>query len=155
MNAVIEWYQALSERDQKIFNIAVPIVAVLILIFGVVLPVNSMVSEKSQAVVDTKSAIVLLQNMAPQNRGSSGKQSYSSLTNVITNTTRSQGFKLNRFEEKKNGEINVWFDQVNFDQMLVWLASLENQYGITTSYISVSQTNEAGIVRANVRLISG
>ena len=154
MNQIIDWYHSLSERDQKIVQIAVPVVAVAILIFGILLPINQVVSSTKEEVVSAKKAVVLLQSMAPKSR-SGGKQSFSSLTTVITNTTRQNGFKLNRFEEKKNGEINVWFDQIGFDKMLSWLAQLENQYGIVTSNISVSQTNEVGVVRANVRLISG
>lgn len=155
MNALMQWYEDLPERDQKIVQIATPIVVVLLIIFAVILPVNNAVSSLEDDVIDHKKAIVLLQSMAPQPSAGSGKKNFSSLTNVITNTTRDQGFRLDRFEEKKSGEINVWFDSIAFDKMLSWLAQLENQYGITASHISVSQTNEVGIVRANIRLIAG
>ncbi len=155
MNALMQWYDDLPERDQKIVQIAAPVITVLLIIFAVILPINNAVSSLEEQVVDNKKAIVLLQSMAPQQTSSAGKKSFSSLTNVITNTTREQGFRLDRFEEKKSGEINVWFDSIAFDKMLSWLAQLENQYGITASHISVSQTNEVGIVRANIRLIAG
>ncbi len=153
MNQIMEWYQSFSSRDQKIVQLAIPVVVVVIVVFGILLPVNSIVSDMQDEVKDSRKAVVMLQSMAPQN--TSSKQKYSSLTNVITDTTRRHGFKLDRFEEKKTGEINVWFDEIAFDKMLQWLAELENQYGITTSHISVSQSSDVGIVRANVRLISG
>ena len=153
MNQIVDWYNALSGRDQKTVQIAIPVVAIAIIIFGILLPVNQAVSKAKQEVRDTKKAIVMLQSMAP--RSNTSKKSYSSLTTVITNTSRQNGFKMDRFDEKKNGEINVWFDQIGFDKMLFWLSQLENDYGIVTSHISVSQTNEIGIVRANVRLVAG
>tara|TARA_B100002049_G_C15965756_1_gene326520 strand:- start:15 stop:482 length:468 start_codon:yes stop_codon:yes gene_type:complete len=155
MNALTQWFEQLSEKDKKVVQISTPVVLVLVLIFAVVLPINSSVSALRADVIDNKKATILLQAEAPQNQSGGGKQSYSSLTNVITSTTRQHNFRLERFEEKRNGEINVWFDQIGFDKMLSWLAQLENQYGITTSYISVSQSGETGMVRANVRLVSG
>jgi general secretion pathway protein M len=155
MNALMQWYEELPERDQKIVHIAVPIVAVVLVIFAVILPIHNAVNELQEQVIDHKKAIVLLHSLAPQSQSTSGKKSFSSLTNVVTNTTREFGFRLDRFEEKKTGEINVWFDSIAFDKMLMWLAKLENEYGITASNISVSQTNEVGIVRANIRLIAG
>jgi general secretion pathway protein M len=155
MNALMQWYDDLSQRDQKIVQIAAPIVMVLLLVFAIILPVHHSVNRLQEQVIDHKKAITLLQTLAPAKSTSSGRKAFSSLTNVITNTTREFGFRLDRFEEKKTGEINVWFDSIAFDKMLVWLAKLENEYGITASHISVSQTNEVGIVRANIRLISG
>ena len=154
MNAVLEWYEQLSERDQLAVNIALPIVLVILLIFAVIMPVNSLVSDMEQEVKSNRSAVVLLQQQVPQNSGNSAK-TFSSLPNLITSTTRQYGFQLDRYEEKKGGEINVWFDSISFDKMMQWLAQLENDYGVTSSFISVSQTNEVGIVRANVRLITG
>ena len=154
MNAILEWYEQLSERDQLAVNIALPIVLVILLIFAVIMPVNSLVSDMEQEVKSNRSAVVLLQQQVPQNSGNSAK-TFSSLPNLITSTTRQYGFQLDRYEEKKGGEINVWFDSISFDKMMQWLAQLENDYGVTSSFISVSQTNEVGIVRANVRLITG
>ncbi len=154
MNQVMQWYDQLSERDKKVVQIAAPLAAVILVIFALVVPVINLVSELENEVKDNKKAVVFLQQQAPASTAG-GKKSFSSLTNVITNTTRQHQFQLARFEEKKNGEINVWFDEIAFDKMLEWLASLENDYGITSSYLSISQTSEVGIVRANVRLVSG
>lgn len=154
MNAILEWYEQLSDRDQLAVNIALPIVLLLLIIFAIIMPVNSLVSDMEQEVKSNRSAVVLLQQQVPQNSSKSSK-SFSSLPNLITSTSRQFGFQLDRYEEKKGGEINVWFDSISFDKMMQWLAQLENDYGVTSSYISVSQTNEVGIVRANVRLITG
>ncbi|NVJ59073.1 MAG: type II secretion system protein M [Gammaproteobacteria bacterium] len=154
MNAILEWYEQLSDRDQLIVHIALPIVAVLLVIFAIILPINSLVNGMEQEVKDNRSAVVLLQQQVPQNASSSSK-SFSSLPNLITSTSRQFGFQLDRYEEKKTGEINVWFDSIPFDKMMQWLAQLENDYGVTSSLVTVSQTNEVGIVRANVRLITG
>ena len=154
MNAILEWYEQLSDRDQLAVNIALPIVLLLLIIFAIIMPVNSLVSDMEQEVKSNRSAVVLLQQQVPQSSSKSSK-SFSSLPNLITSTSRQFGFQLDRYEEKKGGEINVWFDSISFDKMMQWLAQLENDYGVTSSYISVSQTNEVGIVRANVRLITG
>ncbi len=153
MNAIIDLYNQLSERDKMMAQIGAPLLLLLIIIFALVMPVNSAVSGVNKKVESNKQAIVLLQSMSPQS-SEGNKKGFKNLTQVITSTTRQFNFRLERFEEKKNGEINVWFDQINFDQMLNWLARLENDYGITTSFISVSQTNELGIVRVNLRLIT-
>ncbi|WP_144392273.1 type II secretion system protein GspM [Pleionea sediminis] len=153
MNQIVQWYEQLAERDKKIVQIASPVVVLLLIIFAIILPVNNLVSDLRDDVKDNKQAVVYLHQQAPQSSGS-GKRSFSSLTSVVTSTTRQKQFQLARFEEKKNGEINVWFDEISFDKMLEWLADLENDYGITTSYINISQTQEIGIVRANVRLVS-
>jgi len=154
MNALNEWYGQLSERDKKIIQIAAPIVALVVLVFGLIIPINAAVSDLQKEVDANKKAVVILQAESPQGQAGQGKKSFSSLTNLVTNTSRQSNFKLDRFEEKNDGEISVWFDSISFDKMLNWLATLENEYGVTSSYISISQTSDAGIVRANVRLIS-
>ncbi len=153
MNALLEWYESQPEREQKLIQILAPVIAVLILIFAVILPLENLVNKKQNEVERTREAVILLLQQQPQGQTSNKKQ-VTSLTNIVTNTSRQMGFKLDRFEEKKDGEINLWFDRIGFDKMVAWLARLENEYGITASYVSVSQTSDQGVVRANLRLLA-
>ncbi|MCO7225195.1 type II secretion system protein GspM [Pleionea sp. CnH1-48] len=154
MNALLEKYEQLSERDQLAAKIIAIAAVVGILIFGILMPINNAVNELESDVSDNRKAIVMLQEAAPQAGGNSrGKQSYRSLSDVVTRTSRSNGFSLSRIEEKKNGELQVWFDRIAFDKMISWLANLQNTYGISSSDVAISQTSEVGIVRANVRLV--
>jgi hypothetical protein len=68
MNALMQWYEELPERDQKIVHIAVPIVAVVLVIFAVILPIHNAVNELQEQVIDHKKAIVLLHSLAPQSQ---------------------------------------------------------------------------------------
>ncbi len=153
MNALLEWYESQPEREQKLIQILAPVIVVLMLIFAVILPLENLVNKKQNEVERTREAVILLLQQQPQGQTSNKKQ-VTSLTNIVTNTSRQMGFKLDRFEEKKDGEINLWFDRIGFDKMVAWLARLENEYGITASYVSVSQTSDQGVVRANLRLLA-
>ncbi|NVJ49196.1 MAG: type II secretion system protein M [Gammaproteobacteria bacterium] len=155
MNALTEWYGQLSERDKKVVQIAAPISVLIIIVFAVIIPINSAVSSLRSEVADNKKAVVLLQAEAPRGTQGGAKKSFSSLTNLVTSTTRQYNFKLDRFEEKSSSEISVWFDSVAFDQLLQWLENLDNDYGVKSSFVTISQTSETGIVRTNVRLTTG
>ena len=153
MNELMEKFEELSERDRNIVLALIPVVIVLLIIFAVVMPVNAMVEEAEQNVSKNKQAVNLLNKHIGSGAGaSSGKRPVNSLSSIVTQTSRQANFSLSRIQEKKKDEVQVWFDSIPFDDMLNWLARIENQYGITSSNVSVSQSSDAGIVRANVKL---
>ena len=58
---------------------------------------------------------------------------------------------LKRVEEERQHTVRVWIEQVAFDQLIVWLDSLQRKYAITTASLVVERLDQPG--RVNVRLI--
>ncbi|MEE4245258.1 MAG: type II secretion system protein GspM [Kangiellaceae bacterium] len=152
MNSITDWYLDLSDKDQLAVKIFIPLVTTLLMVFAVILPVNKAINSLETSIADNKEAIVILQNTVPQQAANSSSKS--SLRTILINSTRQASLDIQRYEEKKDGELNVWFEQVAFDELMIWLAKLNNQSSVNTSYVSINQTKETGRVRANIRLIS-
>lgn len=78
-----------------------------------------------------------------------------SLLTVVDQTARSGQLapSLKRLEPEGEGSVKVWLEQAAFDEMMGWLATLEQQYGVTVATITIER-QAAGRVDAHMTLRS-
>lgn len=82
-------------------------------------------------------------------QGGQGRQIDTSgtLDGVVNRTAFNQKIKIARLQPQGQ-ELQVWIDTVQFDDLLIWLASLADQHGVQVQVIEVARENLApGLVK--------
>ncbi len=75
-----------------------------------------------------------------------------SLIPVITKAANVHELKLNRLQPESNGVISVILQQQSFNQIISWIAQLEENNGVSVQRASFDSEDAPGYVNAQIRL---
>lgn len=174
MNGLSEWLEILRERiaahplTQKLwarYELAAPreqlalrvlglFLAALLLVFAVIVPLHQF---NANAIADYKAQQETLAWMQ-SNRGAIGKGGSAtrkpgdSVLTIANQSARTLGLNFKRYEPNGERGLNLWLEQVSFDQVVRWLEVLERDYGVVAVDFSASRRNEAGLVDVRLNL---
>lgn len=149
-------YDTMSAREQRLVKFG-GIAAAAILIFGVMIPLDSSVakararvSQKQADLVWMRGVAPVLAASAPARQGGSGE----SLIVIVDRSARESGLEkaLAGSEPSGPGGIQVRMEKASFDAMIGWLSRLSQQNGIGVEGASFDATGAPGIVNAAVVL---
>ena len=81
----------------------------------------------------------------------------SAMQSVINRTAKTAlpGALIKRIEKNRQQGVQVWIEQVAFDDMMKWLGSLQQGKGIRVASIVSDRTDQAGRVNARLVLKAG
>ena len=83
--------------------------------------------------------------------GKAGALAGQSLLSQISSSTQGFQIKPNRLQPEGSDGVSVWFDDVNFNNLVRWLEA-QAQQGITVRQISIDRDDLPGTVSARVIL---
>jgi|GEM_PF-1840016 len=159
MQQIKEWYAGLDENEQKIVFFASIFFSLVILVFGLLKPLNDSVKslntqiEGRQKSVDKwKQAMPTL--LASKGRVSGGNSSMP-LSSVITTSSKKFNLRVSRVQEKNNDEIQVWFDNVPFNDFLGWTAELQSRYQVKVASVNIRNKDRDGLTSIDVKIRKG
>jgi type II secretory pathway component PulM len=148
-------YDTMAPREQKMLKFgAIGLVAILI--FGVLLPLNSSVtkarvriSKKQQDLVWMKGVAPFLAAQAPA-RNNNGE----SLIVIVDRSARESGLgsSLAGTDPSGAGGIQVRLEKAPFDAIIAWLSRLSQQNGIGVDGATIDGAGAPGIVNAAIVL---
>lgn len=149
-------FDTLSEREQRLVKYG-GIGAVLILIFGVLLPLDSSVSKARARIAQKQADLAWMRNVAPVlaasgpvRTGGNGE----SLIVIVDRSTRESGLEKSLAGSEPNGPggIQVRMEKAPFDAMIGWLSRLSQQNGIGVDGASIDGAGAPGLVNAAIVL---
>jgi general secretion pathway protein M len=73
-----------------------------------------------------------------------------SLLALASNTAGEHGLTIQRSEPGPDGKLGVWLSQVEFNQLLIWLDQLTNQYNIRIERVNIGQADKPAMVEAQI-----
>ena len=78
---------------------------------------------------------------------------YGSMQSVINKTAKAAlpGAVIKRVEKNRQQSVQVWIEQVAFDDMVKWLGNLQQKNGVRVTSLVSERIEQAG--RVNVRLV--
>jgi len=156
MEQIKAWYSGLEENEQKIVVFAGIFFCVVILFFGLIKPVNDQVKKLEMSVKGKQSMIVEWQKDLPKLMASRGRASTSNgnqkLSSVVTSSTRKFNLRVSRVQEKGANEIQVWFDNVPFNDFARWVTELNNRHKVSVASVNVRSKDRNGISSIDVKL---
>lgn len=143
----VQWYNAKPAREQLILK-AIAALLVLALIWTIFYA--PLIQSRKTARVELEKNLATY-NLIASNAGrfssshsASGSQNDSILA-AATNQARNKNINLSRYEQD-GANLRVWLERAAFDDAITWLESLQNDYGISVSQISIDKTDTIGRV---------
>jgi type II secretory pathway component PulM len=149
-------YDTMTPREQKLVKYG-GIAAIGVLVFGVLLPLDSNVAKARSRVSQKQADLVWMRGVAPvlaaygpAHQGNNGE----SLLVVVDRSARESGLgsALAGTEPSGPGGIQVRLEKASFDAMIGWLSRLSQQNGISVDGATIDTSGSPGIVNAAIVL---
>jgi type II secretory pathway component PulM len=149
--------ETLNERERRLVTIG-GAVAVLLLILGVVLPLDRSVSKAEERVGQKQADLGWMQSVGPE-LASAGPAvarpaTQDSLLVTVDRAAREAGLgsSLTSSEPSGPGRLRVRLEKAQFDILVGWLARLADNHGIGVESATVDSAGAPGIVNAGLVL---
>ena len=145
-----QWWESLNVREQRLGSALVLVVAMFLFYQLVWQPL-------SQGVIDSEKKLNRQQSLLTYvieetarykaiKQNSSVKATSGSLSSIVNRSARQNNVTLARIQPQ-NSDLQVWIDNISFNQLLTWLEQLANQQGIQVKAIDLTPGERAGQVR--------
>jgi len=154
MNKLKAWYGNLQAREQRVVAIGAIVLCGLLVILGILLPLDTAVSTATKT-RDTRREDLdwMRANAAEVVAGSATLTAPSAEAPVVlvdrVGREAGLGAALRGTQPSGTG-VRVQLEAAPFDTMVVWLATLDTQYGLAIDSISVDRAARPGVVNANI-----
>ena len=155
-----DWFNNLELREQQFVAIGAIVVALVIVWAMVWLPFDRGHKNMKQSVADWQQSLTDLRSVAANqaviDQGGSQPSSVDSGQSplvIVDQTLREASLNsaVKRRQPTPNG-IRVEFENVAFDQLIVWLGALNSDYGMIVQAGNFSLANRAGPGRINASI---
>lgn len=148
------YYESAAPREQLALKALGAFLGAVVILVLVILPLHRF---NSGAVADYYSQRETLQWMQDNRTAISTttqkqREPGSSLLTLANQSARSFNLGFKRYEPNANQGLNLWLEQVPFNQVVKWLEVLERDYGIVAIEFTASRRDEAGVVDVRVVL---
>ena len=154
MNKLRIWYGGLQEREQRMVAVGAVVVAVLILMFGILMPLQSAVSNSVARTASKREDLAWMQVNAAEVR-SAGNQVVADTGEapvvLVDRVGREAGLAGALRGTQPNGTgVRVQLEAAPFDTLVTWLATLDERYGLAIESITLDRAARPGVVNASI-----
>lgn len=143
------WWQQLNLREQRLVIVMSALISVFILYSGIWQPMNESIA-KSKAKIDRQQALLtwVQENTQryQQAKRNGGGSSGESLSSIVNRTSRIEKITITRMQPQGD-DLQVWIDEISFNQLLSWLERLSVRDGLQVKSIDLSKAEQQGVVR--------
>ncbi len=154
MNGIKNWYAGLNQRE-KTMVLALAIASLLLLLTLLVVTPLKRYQANLKADRDAiASQVGSLKQQVAVLQGGSRPVSKQPLNQLVNQTASQFGLKLSNIQERKrNQEIILRLDDVEFDNLIRWVSDLEQAKGLFIENIRVSNTDAIGKVDVSLKVL--
>jgi general secretion pathway protein M len=154
----LESLNSLSYRERRMLVFG-GVAAVLLLIFGILIPLDRSVSRVQQRLAHKQADLAWMQGVAPElaNTAPPPSANGESLLVIIDRSARESGLAgaLSGSEPHGPKALSLRLEKANFDTLIGWLARLSQQNGVTVDSATIDKAGAPGQVNAAIVLHSG
>jgi general secretion pathway protein M len=154
MNKLRAWYDGLQQREQRMVSIGGVVVAVLVLLFGLLMPLQSAVSNAVARNDAKREDLAWMQVNATEIRAAGGglaTDTGEAPVVLVDRVGRESGLGNALRGTQPNGTgVRVQLEAAPFDTLVAWLATLDEHYGLAVESITVDRAARPGIVNASI-----
>jgi general secretion pathway protein M len=155
------WWEGLAKREQLLVGVAAVLLPIALIVILGIRPLVARANQAAVAVTDKRSLLADVESVAsrlgPQVASTSVGSDGQSLVLLVDKTTRTHNLTafLKRNEPDGTNGIRLRFENVAFDDLVSWLAELQNTYKVDTVAASFDPAQETGRVSCSVQLTRG
>lgn len=145
-----DWWQGLDQREQQLVG-CLTVIVVIFLFFTVIWqPLNDNIV-KSRAKVEKQQQLAIwvdanIARLQQFKRNGSGQKTSGSLSSVINRTAKRQAITIARMQPQGE-DLQVWIDDVPFNDFLSWLELLTTKEGIKIEAVDITAGADQGTVK--------
>ena len=154
----LESFNTLSERERRTL-IGGAVAAVLLLVFGILLPLNRSVTHAHERLAKKNADLSWMQSVAPEIAATALPPAATGepLLVIVDRSARESGLAgaLAGSEPGAPGSLSVRLEKASFDTLVVWLARLARQNGVSVQSASIERAGPPGMVNAAILLHAG
>jgi general secretion pathway protein M len=158
MNARLQklkvWYEALQERERRMVLFGSVALAAIILVAGVLLPLESAVSTAEKRADTRRNDLAWMHVNAPELASSSAtviSDTKDAPVVVVDRVGREAGLgEALRGTQPSPTGVRVQLEAAPFDTLVTWIATLDQRYGLSIESITVDRAARPGVVNANI-----
>ena len=155
------WYHGLQQRERQLVLAASILVITTLLYLVIWEPIHNGVQDQTQRYQSQLEILDWMQTAANEVRtlkatGASKRSTNSSqpVTLLVEQSAATAGIKpfIRKLESTSDKGARITIDAASFDQVLLWLSTLQTQYGITVSSANLDRAEKQGAINARMTL---
>ena len=148
-----EWWDNISEREQQLTFISLVVVFIAVIYFLIWQPIATNLAASQQKLQSSEQTLQWIESNANKlvaagvgnNKTTARKKN---LSQLISSTAKRNKIVISRIQNR-NGSVDIWINQVEFNQFLKWITALQNQYQVQVNSADLNQDKTQGMVKVN------
>jgi general secretion pathway protein M len=157
MKKLQAWYEGLKERERRLVLWGGIVVAALVLVGGVLLPLQSAVSQAVERSETRNQDLEWMRLHAQEIRDGAAlvHRDTNEAPVVLVDRVGHEAGIANTFrgtQPSGAAGVRIQLEGVAFDAMIEWLGTLDQRYGYSVESITIDPAAKTGLVNANVTL---
>ncbi len=155
MSELKNWYAGLNQREKLMIQILGIAFGLLLITLLIILPIK----DYRAGLVNDRDALAsqlgtLKQQVTTLKAGGVNTASNQPLNQMVNQTANQYGLRLSNIQERKrNQEMQLRLDDVEFDKLIQWVADLEQNKGLIVENLRVSKTDASGKVDVSLKVL--
>jgi general secretion pathway protein M len=155
MTAIRLWFAALTQREQWLVGSAGALTAIVVSIFGILLPISSAIDQAKldhDDAVQRRGRIIATVDAAQKMEMGPPSAATADIDLLITQNAAEKGFDLVKSGNSAPGQISFRIDQARAPALLAWLTELEGQNVVVRSVALRPGANSTVSVDAQLQM---
>ena len=143
------WWQQLNLREQRLVMAMAAVIAVFILYGLIWQPLNDNIAKRKLKIERQQTLLTWVAENTQryqQAKRSGGSNSGASLSSIVNRTSRQSNITITRMQPQGD-DLQVWIDEISFNQLLAWLEQLASRNNLRVKNIDLSSADQQGVVR--------
>ncbi len=143
------WWQQLNIREQRLVMAMSALISIFILYSLIWQPINEDIANSKAKIERQQTLLAWVQEGTQryqQAKRNGGRSSGESLSSIVNRTSRLEKITITRMQPQGD-DLQVWIDEISFNQLLSWLERLAVRDGLQVKSIDLSKADQAGVVR--------
>ena len=143
------WWQQLNIREQRLVVVMSALISIFILYSLIWQPMNESIETSKVKIERQQELLTWVQESAQryqQAKRNGGRSSGESLSSIVNRTSRLEKISITRMQPQGD-DLQVWIDEISFNQLLSWLEKLASRDGLQVKNIDLSKADQQGVVR--------
>jgi type II secretory pathway component PulM len=152
-----KWFLTRPQNEQISLAVLAGSLVVYGLWMGLLSPLQSARDEalaQNVRAAEVKQQVNAMVTEIQRLRGAGATQVKANLLTLVNQVSQSQGLPISRMQPSSNGELQVRFESVLFNDVVGFLHQLETVEGVIVREVALTQTT-VGVVSATIRLAQG
>jgi len=160
INSLQQRFASLPPKDRLALTVLGVFLSLLIVIYLLILPANRFAAEASVHHQQRAELMAWMQANEGAARMLSGQNSAQprpsqgqSILSLASQSAQTHNISFKRFEPFGEDGLRIWLDNIAFNDMLMWLTQVQDQYGVEVHQASIDRGKSNGMITAKLELI--